>query len=99
MFYTLRVKRVIPTTDSTITRSGPAWKNLAWLRLNLQAVALFLGADLDFGAQVIWKLLQDNLQTVELDNNNKISTMIQDVGGHLIFHLLYYCSDGLQKLL
>ena len=52
-FYTLRVKRVIPTTDSSVTLGGPSRENPARLRLNLQATGLFLGAMLGPGQRAV----------------------------------------------
>ena len=50
-FYALRVEQVIPTNDSSVSRSGPAWEDPAELRPNFQAADFFLVADLDVGAQ------------------------------------------------
>ena len=52
-FYTLWVKRVIPTNDSSVTRSSPARENPARLKPILRTAAVFLGADLDVRAQVV----------------------------------------------
>ena len=53
IFYTLRVKRVIPMTNySSVTRSGPARENPAGLSPSLRGADLFLAADLDVRSQV-----------------------------------------------